>query len=251
MQRPSIVLTLSSLLLGACGGDKNESESESTGASTGAATTTASDTDSTIGMSSSPTTTSDDGSGTSNPTTEDGGSATTTTTTTTSATETSDTTDGDPDIMQLCATWCGKNAACNRESDPDGCVADCVGELGGGEPLCADATKEMLACMLDMTCEEFAAFIDKDEPGPCAPELDAVENACADEVCTASGGGNPDGTECSYSVDCPDQPFREVQCDADTCTCLEDGKKVGTCEADDVCTDPGDLPAKAAGCCGF
>ncbi len=259
MQRPFILLTLSSLLLGACGGGKNDSESETadtTGAtSTATATTTASDgTDSTIGMSSSPTTSGDGGTGTSNPTTEDGGSATTADAestaggaTTTSAGET----DGDPDLMPLCENWCGKNTECNPDGDPDGCVASCVEELGGDDPVCAAATKDMLACMLEMTCAQFVAFIDEDEPGPCGPQANAVEEVCTGQVCTAGVGGNMEGTECAYSVDCPDQPLQEVQCDTETCTCILGGKLVGTCDAEDVCTDAGNLPMKAEGCCGF
>ena len=259
MHLPGILLALSLLLLGACGGGKNESDSDAsddTGA-TGTAATASDSTDSTIGMSSSPTTTGDDASGTSNPTTGGGGSGTADAEstaggqTTTSASETTGTTDGDPELMQLCMNWCGKNAECKPESDPDACVQGCVQELGGGEPLCAEATLEMLACMLEMTCAEFVAFTDNDEPGPCAVEADAVENACAGDVCTGGIGSNPDGTECSYTIDCPNEPSLEMKCDVDTCTCFSDGMEVGSCESQSACMDAGPLPKKAEICCGF
>ncbi|HEY0135421.1 MAG TPA: hypothetical protein VGB85_15160 [Nannocystis sp.] len=105
--------------------------------------------------------------------------------------------------------------------------------------------------MLGMTCEQWVAFTDNDEPGPCAAEADASENACADEVCTASIGTSEDNTECSYSVECPNQPSREIQCAGETCTCLEDGEEVGQCPAMDVCMNVDDLTSKAMDCCGF
>lgn len=263
MQRTFILLTLTSFMLGACGGGKNDSDSEatdSTGATsteattTGTATTTTDATDSTIGMSSTPTTTGDGGSGSISSTVDsDPGTATESTAggvTTTSAGETTgDTTGGEPDLMQLCEGFCAKNAECNMV-DPDGCAEECVQELGG-EDECSAATQSLLTCMLGLTCEQFVALTDEDDPGPCAAQLEASDEVCAGNVCTAGIGSNEEGTECSYILDCPDDPEKEFKCDPDTCLCLEGGKEVGQCPSEGVCMEIGGLPDKAMACCGL
>jgi len=263
MQRPFILLTLTSIMLGACGGGKNDSDSEASG-STGATsteattagtadTTDATDSTDSVGMSSTPTT-GGEGSGSISSTVDsDPGTATESTAggvTTTSAGETtSGTTGGEPDLMQLCEGFCAKNAECNRV-DPDGCVQQCFQELAG-EDECSAAMQALFACMLGLTCEQFVAFTDDDDPGPCAPQADAAEENCAGNVCNAAIGSNEEGDECAYILDCPDDPEKEFNCGPDTCLCLEGGKEVGQCPAEGVCMEIGGLPDKATACCGF
>src|SRR5688572_9970329 len=125
MHRHIHALTFTCILLGACGGDKNDTDtgaSDSTAGATGTDTTAATDATDTTGsasMSSAPTTSGDDGSGSANPTQDNGtmpaGMTTTGATTTTG---------GDADLMQLCEAFCAKNAEC-QQADPDGCAADC------------------------------------------------------------------------------------------------------------------------------
>jgi hypothetical protein len=251
MHRHLQALTFTCILLGACGGGKNDSDTEasdSTAGATSTGTTAATDASASIGMSSTPTTSGADGSGSTNPTQVSG----TTTDDTAGGTTTgaTATTGADPDLMQLCESWCSKNAECQR-SEPDGCAADCFAALGSAEAMCVDATTAMLNCMLGMTCEQLVAFTDDDDPGPCAAEFAAGEDACAGEVCTISVGSNEDNTECSYTVECPNEPSRELQCAGETCTCLEDGKQVGECPGPDACMKQDDLATKALDCCGF
>ncbi len=255
MHRRIHALTFTCIFIGACGGGKSDSDSEAsdTGATgtdtTGTNATDATDATDSIGMSSAPTTSGDDGSGSANPT-QDSGTATGSTAGGVTTTGDTATTGGDPDLMKLCEAWCSKNAGC-QASQPDGCAADCFAELGSGESVCAEAEQALLNCMLGMTCEEFVAFTDKEDPGPCAAESSAVDEACADQACTGSIGTSEDSSECSYSVDCPNQPLREMQCTVETCTCLEDFKEVGTCPAMGVCMTLEDIGAKSMDCCGF
>ena len=252
MHRHIHALTFTCILLGACGGDKNDTDTEasdSTAGATGTDTSAATDATASASMSSAPTTSGDDGSGSANPT-QDGGTATDSTaggSTTTGATAT---TDGDTDLMQLCEAFCAKNAEC-KQADPDGCAADCFDDLGSQEGMCVDATVTLLDCLLGMTCEQFVAFTDEDEAGPCEAPADAAENACAGEVCVENLGSNEQGTECSYGTECPDQPIRDMQCSESACICFEDGQEVGMCPAMGVCMNIDELSTKAMDCCGF
>ncbi|HEY0135420.1 MAG TPA: hypothetical protein VGB85_15155 [Nannocystis sp.] len=133
-------LTFTCILLGACGGGKNDTDTEAsdstagaTGTDTTADATDATDATESVGMSSAPTTSGDDGSGSANPT-QDSGTATDSTAGGLTTTGDTATTDGDPDLMQLCESWCARNAEC-QQSDPDGCAADCFADLGSQEGI--------------------------------------------------------------------------------------------------------------------
>ena len=254
MHRYIHALTFTFIFIGACGG-KNDSDTEASDSTAGAtgtdttAGTDATDATGTVGMSSTPTTSGDDGSGSANPT-QDNGTMPGDTAGGMTTTGNNTTTGGDPDLMQLCEAWCNKNVGC-QETGRDACAAECFADLSDQEGMCADAFTALLECMLGMTCEEFVAFTDEDEPGPCAAEADAYQNACSDEVCIASIGTNQDNTECSYSVDCPGEPSRELQCADETCICLEDGEQVGMCPAMNACMNIDELSNKALDCCDF
>ncbi len=60
-----------------------------------------------------------------------------------------------------------------------------------------------------------------------------------------------EGTECSLFVTCPGEPDRKMECDMETCHCLEDGREVGSCAAEGVCLELGQIQDKGPGCCGF
>lgn len=249
------ILSLLALSLPACGDDKNNSTGDSTGGSGSASTGEA--TDSTIGMSSSPTTGDTDtsaGSGsqsasgttTSATTADSAGSATSVGTDT-------GTTGGDPDpaVAALCASVCARFIECMVMDDVDTCTAECTGELGFGEAMCIDTSAALLACVGEMTCEQIGLFLNDEDPGPCIKEFAAQGTACMSNECTGSVGSNEQGTECSISSECPNQPVLEMTCDATTCTCTEGGAPTGECPADGVCMDIAGISAKAEACCGF
>lgn len=255
-----------------CGDDKNNpttgggsSGGESTGTSEGTTTQTSNPT----------TTNSTDNSGTM------GGSATMGTTTeamtategvTTSTTETTRTaepettvssstseggssggsTGGGGGLEQQCMVACDKFIECQIGPEPDTCVQDCVMNFADSEGMCLAANEQMLACIGTMTCEQVVDFFQNDNPGPCADQLQQVAMACQGQTCEGSQGGNPQGTECSISVQCPNEPLLEMNCNKTECTCLIDGQPSGDpCPAENICKMPDALGDKANTCCGF
>ncbi len=271
MQRLShfLTLTLSFSLLGACGGEKNTSDTDEsgTGDTSGASTTGVSDTatatgatEQTSGMSSAPTTTeptspTTTATGPDSATDTASGSATDSTaggmTDATGASETTgtvETTGFDP--AMVCQDLCDKLTGCSLPAPPE-CVADCSGELDGLEDICEIATQEFYKCVNTMTCDEFVAFFQDEDPGPCAAEVSAQGDACSDEACSAGVGTNQEGTECSYQVTCMDEPVKQMSCAGDTCSCLVGDKEVGTCAAEGVCMALEQVEDKAKTCCQF
>jgi hypothetical protein len=190
-------------------------------------------------------------------------STTTTTTETTSTTEplttgsTGETsigssTGGGGGLEQECGIACDKFVECQVFPEPDACVPDCQMNLGDSEGACLEANAALLTCFGTMTCEEVIDFFQNDNPGPCAEQFGAVGMACESEECAVGQGGNPQGTECSYTIECPGDPALEMTCDKDQCVCMIDGMPAGDpCPADNICKMQDALADKANECCGF
>ena len=263
------ILSLLALTLPACGDGNKLTDSDTDANSTSAGTEAS--TDSTVGMSSSPTTgevpvtatttdgsdsqTSDVHTASSVSTTEDSaGSATTTEgpIETTSATSDSESTgEVDPQIAEHCASVCAKFIECKVMDDQDACTAECTENLGDEDPTCSEADLALLTCVEGMTCEQVTAFVMEEDPGPCADQLVAAEAACGGNECIGSVGTNEDNTECSISTECPDEPAQTMTCDLKTCTCTVGDMKTGECPAMNVCAAIEELEAKSQKCCGF
>lgn len=248
------ILGMAVVLALGCPDGKNPSTGggtdESTGGTSGATTTVTS----TEPTSTEPTT---DDSGTMSGTqTSDPTSTSTTTTTDPSGTTTTatsvGTTTGGSEIAEECGIACDKFIECRVGPGRGECVPDCVENLGDSEGACLAANEALLTCFGAMTCEELVDFFENDNPGPCAAEFDATADACGGQACEVSEGGNPQGTECSISIQCEGDPLLEMECDQKECVCKIDGMQAGDpCSADDICKMDGDLFVKADECCGF
>mgnify|MGYP001208946076 CR=1 FL=1 len=154
-------------------------------------------------------------------------------------------------VMAECQAICDSATACMLDPEPT-CVLDCVNEFAGAMGECELAIEAYLGCISGMACVELIDLFVNDNPGPCADQATATEVACGlGGDCTTGVGSNPQGTECSVSTDCPDQPTIEMQCNEAECVCLVDGMQVATCPSDMVCKTVDQIEAKAADCCGF
>lgn len=174
---------------------------------------------------------------------------------TTGETTMGDTTMGGPNGMveDDCMAACVVFTECMLGPDPEMCVPSCVDDLGGSRGECLTATEEYLACIGTMTCEQAQAFIEMQDPGPCAGALQSVGMACqGGGDCVVGTDVNPQGTACSWTYECVDEPTLEMQCDKNECICLIDGMQAGEpCPSDTICKMPDGLDAKAQDCCGF
>lgn len=254
---------VSTLVLGACGDDKNMTESATDGATTGGATTGGA-TDSTLGMSSEPTTTGVEGTAEGTDATATTIDSTTTGATTTGANPTEPETDGmtsmssepgetgvDPGIMSACMEVCVNAVECMVMRDVEACTAECSDGLGGSTGQCKKANEGLLECIAGMTCEQITALFVEEDPGPCAQQQAAVEEECGGgDLCGVSVGGNMEGTECSLQIECEGDPTLDMSCDGETCVCKIGDEMAGMCPSEGICM-MGDIEAKANDCCGF
>lgn len=244
---------LVSLLICACNPDKGDTAGDTTSGETGSS-------DGTVGMSSNPTT--GDVGASSSSAGSDSVTASASATSLegssdegpgeTGGTEGTDTGNSESEggTGNLCKDFCAKGDECGSAPGGAMCPGICAEGLQMG-PECGDAFAALLECSLGMTCEEYTALIEDEDPGPCAEEFAAQMEACAGSECEGSVGTNPDGTECEYSVSCPDTMTMTMNCDVTTCTCLLGDEVVGECAAEMVCMDLGGIDTKAADCCGF
>jgi len=243
---------LVSLLICACNPDKGETAGDTTSGEEGSS-------EGTVGMSSNPTTGEEEASSSSSGSDSVTASASATSldgsddgTADTGGSDGTDTGDSGSEsgTSSLCEEFCAKGAECGEAPGEEMCPMFCVEGLEAG-PECGGAFAALLECSLGMTCEEYVALIEGDDPGPCAEEFAAQMKACAGEVCEVGVGGNPDGTACGYTVSCPDTMTMTMDCDVQTCTCLLGDEVVGECPAEGVCEDFEGIEAKAEECCGF
>jgi hypothetical protein len=148
-----------------------------------------------------------------------------------SETETETSSGDDP-----CPTLCMVQDEC--APDPYYSYADCLDtcadefEVAIGTPACLPALTEFYACVGGLTCEQFDVLFD-DESGPCFPAAVEFEEQCGEALsCELSGGGDEQGSYCSYQFDCYGSGLHRVECSAETgCTCLLEGVEVGSCDA--------------------
>jgi hypothetical protein len=228
------------MLLAACNPDKGDTEAASTSGDASSGET--------LGMSSSPTT----------------GDVPATSTSTTLMTDTRgsesevgsdvssdpDTGESETGSSDVCQAFCDKGSRCGEEPGGAQCTTFCMESVLGPEP-CAPAFTALIECAAGMTCEEYLALIEDEEPGSCAAEFAAQMKACAGNECTVSVGGDDRGMECEYTRSCPDTQEVSMSCDLTTCTCFVGPDEVAMCDAEGVCLDFDALEATVAECCGF
>lgn len=123
-------------------------------------------------------------------------------------------------------------------------------------PECADLMRDYTICRAEAdadTCE-----------APCLEPLGEALHACEvghSVICGGSSNGQS-GEACFFEKSCEygefggDALIREIQCEGEACTCLENGLEVGSCTYD-ACADSGfwdeeDLwSADEQACCGW
>jgi len=177
-------------------------------------------------------------------TTSTGGSSSSTDTPTTSATSTGGETTGE--IDPICDGFCDKLVECELDGAFDGCPCYDLESFG---PKCQAGWQMTADCFEAATCDE----LDVDE-GPCWNSFQATYEQCIAgeddcDVYILGGTDEPPG-ECTFGEECISMPEKIVKCVADTCTCTIDDMAVGTCPADDVCSDFVAVEAWIAECCG-
>lgn len=253
--------TLGLTLIGACGDDKNETTSGDSETDPAVTATDATAPTGTDGASSTPLTSSTDStdptggvtSTTGEPQSTDGGETSDPVETSEATTMApSETTDGpDPDLVAACMSLCDKFVECGLAPEATECTEDCS-SAPGEDMVCEESQKALIACATALGCEELKALVLEQSDENCAKEVATQTEVCGGgDVCNASVGSNRDGTECGTSVECPGKPLQAMECDTKTCTCLEDGMKVGMCPAEAVCLDIAAIQDKSMDCCGF
>ncbi len=150
-----------------------------------------------------------------------------------------------------CEAMCEQAGLCELHSDVPGCVTICldtIDELGGE---CRAAVWEKTACFAELGCEALAKALAGEGPHACLGAVQDQEAACGEPECDWGAGGDLRGSACSLFVQCPGDPEREMQCDTQTCTCLEDGVMTGSCAAEGACEDLDTVQERGPACCGF
>lgn len=255
------LLSLALPLLGGCPNTENTTETASSDSSTGEgfSTTDAEDTSTTADTD--PTSTSTEGvtEGDTLAGETEGGATNTTVDATDGGTDGETDTDTGlvpppPELEGACTAACENLLMCGGGpfATLEECVADCAQDAPGSQE-CLDVTVAFNNCLGTMTCEQLKAALENNDPGPCIDEVAQLEGACSGNLCNASIGSNEEMTECSYEVECEEQPTNKVECAGGTCVCFVDGQQTAECDVVDVCAevDQGSLEAVAQDCCGF
>lgn len=154
-------------------------------------------------------------------------------------------TGGEPSLEQVCTAVCENYELC-LEAVPD-CMTECLAQIQQfGEGECFEADVALFACLGSLTCEELLQFYEGEgEPYPCEDQ-EAAQCHCG---MMAAGGENPG--ECSFSYSCTGTAdVHAIECDGTTCSCLENGVEVATCDAAEYCADYTQIEAANA-CCGW
>ncbi|PCC67192.1 hypothetical protein SAMN02745121_08699 [Nannocystis exedens] len=237
-----IAIILTALLIGACPGEKNDTDATAGpttgGDETGTASESASSTD---GASTD---------GTSEPTTT--GSPTTPATSGESdSTSPGETSTGEPPDATVCQKYCVMLAKCVglTPEEAASCPEDCEAELAELAGECRAAATATMACHAGLTCQQLED-LEQGEEGPCTDEAIAQEDVCGFGNTCSIGGGGGDGM-CEWSRECAGEPTMTMRCDEAACECFEDEVKFGECASEPVCDDPDLLEAKALSCCGI
>lgn len=153
----------------------------------------------------------------------------------------------------VCEAFCDKGPMCGLEPGGAACVEFCEMQIDGVDAACGAASEALFECVVDMTCEEFLAFVNGEDPGPCLDEGEAQEDACQGSMdeCEVGAGGDIMGTECEWTKMCPDTMTVTMHCDTEACTCMVGEEMVGMCDAEGICAELDGIEDKAAVCCGF
>ncbi|MBZ5711978.1 hypothetical protein [Nannocystis pusilla] len=164
---------------------------------------------------------------------------------------------GDTGDEDACAAFCAAVVACA----PDVVVADCIEAFCGDEgadPACVAATDARHTCLASMSCDDILVFLDEEEPGPCSEAVaQEVEICTGQKACDYEANGAVDGSACSIDFECIGEPPQTMQCDTETCNCIEDGSTTGSCASEQICASWTDLESVqflvelAATCCSF
>ncbi len=140
--------------------------------------------------------------------------------------------------MEICEIYCAWEVGCDPRYPMDECMDDCLYNLGVFDAIeeCDAAVEEIFACVADF---------DSCEPTNISPECLAADEMvaeCDDQFTCSSGISVPlDGSGCTVTSICnPSDPDTlEMECDTETCTCIDNGEITGECPVEDVCmADP-------------
>lgn len=234
-------LILTALLLGACPGEKNDTDAATepaTSGDTAPATESGTSTD-----------------GATEPTTT--GSPTTPATTGESAsTDTGETgtSTGDPPEATTCQKYCVMLAKCVGLTPEEAatCPEDCEADLAELEGECQAAAVTTMDCQAGLTCQQ-VEDLEQGEEGPCTDEAIAQEDVCGFGNTCSIGGGGSDGDPftCEFSRECAGEPEMAMHCTEAACECFEADVKFGECASEPICESFEQLEAKAKSCCGI
>lgn len=151
----------------------------------------------------------------------------------------------------VCEALCAAELACGLVDEVTACELACHAELDGLAGVCASATEAALGCFAGLECELLAEALTGMGATPCSAAAQARDLACEPQECNLGAGGDEGGATCMLIIDCQGEPLREMKCDTQTCVCLEDGVKIGGCEARGVCDDLSTVQDHGPECCGF
>ncbi|MCY1062791.1 hypothetical protein [Nannocystis sp. SCPEA4] len=218
-------LTVTLLLLGACpaGGGTTDSDSDATTTSTSSTTAEM-------------------------PTTDAETTIATEATTTEGTTTSDDPTIGDPgdvDLYDACKAVCERRVECGIVTEVKTCTVGCVLEFNEVAEECLPTSLDLLQCLSQSSCPELEGPV---EEGPCE-EVYGMTLVCTDPGPVGCEQSLSEGEECGLKNECPGEPTQEMVCDADTCTCFEDGMEVASCPADGVCQQGDAIFDTFAACC--
>jgi hypothetical protein len=184
------------------------------------------------------------------------GSQTETETTSGTSAGTGTQTEGSTGGDSLCKEACALDVACDWWEDQSSCEYDCDSQLGNDDPDCVAAVIAYRQCETTTTCA--------DHSDDCGAALNQVADTCnfsPEDECAVVVGAQTDGSACRVDLACGGQPKQVVDCDDETCTCIEGGRAVGSCDVESFCGDVGPdaqaeevsliVEAFVAECCGF
>lgn len=164
---------------------------------------------------------------------------------------------GDTGDEDTCAAFCAAVVACFPMVDVTECIAEFCGDEGE-TPECVAATDARYLCFASMSCDDILVFYNEDDPGPCSEAVAEEVKICTGQnACDYEANGQVDGSACSIDFECIGEPPQAMQCDTETCTCIEDGSTTGTCASEAICAQWTDLDTVqllvdlAATCCSF
>ncbi|MBZ5710524.1 hypothetical protein [Nannocystis pusilla] len=229
MQLKHSALTVTLLLLGACpaGGGTTDGDPDAATTSTSAATAETPTTDAETTTA----TTGDDEA-----------------TTTEGATTSDDPTIGDPgdaDLYEACTATCERQVECGTTTELMPCIVGCALQFNQVAEECLPVTLDFLLCLSQASCSDLEGEVSE---GPCADVFGSFL-VCADTGPVGCEQSLSEGEECGLTNECPGEPTQELVCDADTCTCFEDGMEVASCPAEGVCQQGDAIFDKFADCC--